>query len=85
MTVSHFASSLKILRAGLAFAFLPEDWVAEDLRAGTLKQLPLADGGERLIMLHLMLSSRENAGPATRLLAESLVNCLTGGKSVRSL
>ena len=84
-TVSHFASSLKILRAGLAFAFLPEDWVAEDLRAGTLKQLPLADGGERLIMLHLMLSSRENAGPATRLLAESLVNCLTGGKSVRSL
>ncbi len=75
-TVSHFASSLKILRAGLAFAFLPEDWVAEDLRAGTLRQLPLAAGGERLIMLHLMLSNRETVGPATRLLAEALVQCL---------
>ncbi len=79
-TVSHFASSLKILRAGLAFAFLPEDWVAEDLRTGTLRQLPLADGGERLIMLHLMLSNRETVGPATRLLAEGLVGCLRRGE-----
>ncbi len=84
-TVSHFASSLKILRAGLAFAFLPEDWVAEDLRAGTLRPLPLAEGGERLILLHLMLSNRETVGPATRLLAESLVQCLRGGLPANSL
>lgn len=76
-TVSHFASTLKILRAGLAFAFLPEDWVEDDLRNGILKQLPLADSGERLIMLHLMLSSRENVGPATRMLAEALLACMS--------
>lgn len=76
-TVSHFASSIKILRAGLAFAFLPEDWVAEDLREGRLRKLPLVEGTERIIQLYLMLSSKEGAGPATRTLASMLVACLS--------
>ncbi len=75
-TVSHFSSSLKILRAGLAFAFLPEDWVEEDLRAGTLQQLMLASPQERILPLYLMLSSPESAGPATALLAKTLQECL---------
>lgn len=75
-TVSHFSSSLKILRAGLAFAFLPRDWVEVDLRAGTLRQLPLASPQERIIQLYLMLSSPESAGPATRLLTKTLDDCL---------
>ncbi len=76
-TVSHFASSIKILRAGLAFAFLPEDWVAEELREGRLRKLPLVEGTERIIQLYLMLSSKEGAGPATRTLASMLVACLS--------
>ncbi len=76
-TVSHFASSIKILRAGLAFAFLPEDWVAEELREGRLQKLPLVEGTERIIQLYLMLSSKEGAGPATRTLASMLVACLS--------
>lgn len=79
-TVSHFASSLKILRAGLAFAFLPEDWVAEDLREGRLRRLPLVEGTERVIQLYLMLSSKEGAGPATRTLANMLISCLSASR-----
>lgn len=79
-TVSHFASSIKILRAGLAFAFLPEDWVAEDLREGRLRKLPLVEGTERIIQLYLMLSSKEGAGPATRTLASMLVACLSNSR-----
>jgi len=71
-TVSHFSSSLKILRAGLAFAFLPVDWIEDDLRAGTLQQLPLASPQERIMQLYLMLSSPESSGPATALLAKTL-------------
>ncbi|MDO9318511.1 MAG: LysR family transcriptional regulator [Gammaproteobacteria bacterium] len=79
-TVSHFASSLKILRSGLAFAFLPEDWVAEDLREGRLRRLPLVEGTERIIQLYLMLSSKEGAGPATRTLANMLIACLSASR-----
>jgi DNA-binding transcriptional LysR family regulator len=79
-TVSHFASSLKILRSGLAFAFLPEDWVAEDLREGRLRRLPLVEGTERIIQLYLMLSSKEGAGPATRTLASMLTACLSASR-----
>jgi len=75
-TVSHFSTSLKILRSGLAFAFLPFDWVEDDLRAGRLRQLPLAIGGERLIELYLVLASKEAAGPVTQRLAAELVSCL---------
>lgn len=81
-TVSHFASSLKILRCGLAFAFLPMDWIEEDLKEGRLKQLPLAIGAERVIQLYLMLASKEGAGPATRLLATTLASCLASTATV---
>lgn len=75
-TVSHFSTSLKILLSGLAFAFVPFDWVEEDLREGHLQQLPLAVGGERLIELYLVLASKEAAGPVTQKLAVELVSCL---------
>lgn len=75
-TVSHFSSTLTILRAGLAFAFLPEDWVEDDLRAGTMRRVVLANPQERVIPLYLMLSSPESAGPATALLAKTLKECL---------
>lgn len=76
-TVSHFSSTVKILRAGLGFAFLPENWVAEELRSGALKKLPLAPGAERIAQIYLMLAVKEAVGPATRLLADELTVCLT--------
>ncbi len=75
-TVSHFASSLAVLRAGLGFAFVPEHWAKQDIRTGTLKQLPLGEAKQRILQLYLMLSTPESAGPATRLLASNLVECL---------
>lgn len=75
-TVSHFSSTVKILRSGRAFAFVPENWVAEELQTGQLKKLPLALGAERVAQIYLMIASREAAGPATRLLAEELIACL---------
>lgn len=75
-TVSHFSSTIKILHAGLAFAFLPEDWIEDALRAGTLQELPLATPQERVFQLYIMLSSVESAGPATLLLAKTLKDCL---------
>ena len=75
-TVSHFASSLSVVRAGLGFAFIPEQLAEEDLRAGTLQQLPLSKGKLRILQLYLMLSAPESAGPATRLLASNLESFL---------
>lgn len=72
-TVSHFSSSVRLLRSGLAFAFLPHDWVVDELDAGTLKQLPLTMGASRIIPLYLMMAAAENSGPACRALADLLL------------
>jgi DNA-binding transcriptional LysR family regulator len=71
-TVSHFSTTLKILRAGQGFAFLPEDWVATDLKNGQLKQLTLSMGAERQLQLYMIMASSDSIGPATRALAHIL-------------
>ena len=71
-TVSHFATSVDTVRAGLGFAFLPEHRVNADLVAGELVRLPLEIGGERHFSLSLVVTSPGHAGPATRALAKIL-------------
>jgi DNA-binding transcriptional LysR family regulator len=71
-TVSHFSSSVKILKSGLAFALLPSDWVKTELEQGELKQLPVR-GAERILQLYLMSGAIEADGPATSALAELLI------------
>jgi DNA-binding transcriptional LysR family regulator len=65
-TLSSLDASLATVQAGLAFAWLPEHLVAEPLRQGTLRVLPLALGGVRSVPLHLVLVRPELAGPAAR-------------------
>lgn len=77
-TVSHFSSSVRLLRSGLVFAFLPRDWVMEELAAGTLQQLPLAMGANRIIPLYLMQASSEASGPACRALTDLLLQAFPG-------
>jgi DNA-binding transcriptional LysR family regulator len=72
-TLTHPASSLEAVVAGLGFAFLPYERVAKALSDGQLKVLPLAQGAERRIMLNLVLVDREHAGPATRAVADAIV------------
>ena len=71
-TISHFSSSISLVRAGLGFAFLPRSWILDDLETGQLQQIPLADLHDRKAALFLMLSAPDTAGPATRALAELL-------------
>ncbi len=71
-TVSHFATSVDTVRAGLGFAFLPEHRIAQDLATGDLVHLPLEIGRERQVPLSLVVTSPDHAGPATRALATIL-------------
>lgn len=71
-TVSHPATSIEAVRCGYGFAFLPEHRIRDELRAGTLKPLRLAAGGERFAELYLVFGDRDAAGPATQRLAAIL-------------
>jgi DNA-binding transcriptional LysR family regulator len=69
-TFSNLASVIEAVRAGHGFALLPEDKIRDELAAGTLKPLPMGEGGERFADLYLIFADREHAGPATLRLAE---------------
>ena len=71
-TVSHFSTTLKILRTGLGFAFVPHDWVKADISNGILKQLPLSMGAERVMQMYMIMASTDSVGPATMTLARLL-------------
>ena len=63
-TVSSMESSLGLVLAGLAFAWLPEHVIANHLRDGVLRRIPLAGGGSRTVTLHIVMVRPELAGPA---------------------
>ena len=69
-TVSSMEASLATVKAGLAYAWLPEHVVGESLRNGTLKILPLETGRARRVPLYLVLVTAEVAGPAARAAVE---------------
>src|SRR5580704_4147759 len=69
-TVSSMEASLATVKAGLAYAWLPEHVVAASLRDGALKALPLANGRERRVPLYLVLVHSAVAGPAARAAVE---------------
>ena len=71
-TVSHMSTSIEAARSGFGFAWLPEERIRPELAAGTLKPLPLKEGGERFADLYLIFADREHAGPAALRLAEIL-------------
>lgn len=72
-TVTQMASTRMLVAGGLGFAWLPEHLVAEPVRAGTLRPLPLHEGRVRHVPLFLIHAQRDLAGPATRRLADVLV------------
>jgi DNA-binding transcriptional LysR family regulator len=69
-TVSNMTTSIQAVRMGYGFAWFPEEKIRDDLAAGTLKPLPLREGGERFADLYLILADRDAAGPGTLRLAE---------------
>ena len=75
-TVSHFATSIELLKSGLAFAFLPQGWISRELAAGELMRLPLSQPMDRPVPLFLILAAQQAAGPATQGLADLLIQQL---------
>lgn len=69
-TVGHLATSIEAVRSGYGFAWLPEEHIREDLAAGTLKRLPLREGGEGVGELFLVVAEPDLAGPGVQRLAQ---------------
>ena len=72
-TVSHFRDSVSYLIQGLGFAFVPRHWAQPELDTGALVELKLESVDKGVVMTHLVYTDRNNAGPATRLLAEEII------------
>ena len=69
-TVSSMEASLATVKAGLAYAWLPEHLLSEAIQRGELRALPLEMGGSRPASLYLVLVRPETAGPAAQAAVE---------------
>jgi DNA-binding transcriptional LysR family regulator len=77
-TVSHMATSIVAATMGYGFGWFSEDKIRNELAAGTLKPLPLREGGERFAQLYLVYADRDNAGPGTLRLARIIHELVAG-------
>jgi DNA-binding transcriptional LysR family regulator len=71
-TVSNKATSIRAACLGLGYAWYPEENIREELAAGRLSPLPLAEGRERYVTLYLVYADPGATGPAARRLAAIL-------------
>jgi len=70
-TVSHMSTAIFAASMGFGYGWYPEERILGELKSGTLKRLELRDGGsERMGQFYLVYADAENAGPATKRLAE---------------
>jgi len=76
-TVSHFSTSIKLLKSGLVFAFIPRNWILEELTQGSLQRIPVDPSMDRIIQMHLMLSNHQASGPATKALYDTIIDKLS--------
>jgi DNA-binding transcriptional LysR family regulator len=70
-TVSSMEASLATILAGLAYAWLPEHMLADQLQSGALRRLPLVTGASRNVSLNLVLVQSNVPGPAARAAADA--------------
>lgn len=63
LVVSHKATAIRALCLGLGYSWVAEDIVSEELGAGTLAPLSLAEGSQRGSSLYLVHADREASGP----------------------
>jgi DNA-binding transcriptional LysR family regulator len=70
-TVSSMDASLATILAGLAYAWLPDHMLVEQLRSGALRRLPLVSGASRNVSLHIVLVHANVLGPAARAAADA--------------
>ena len=70
--VASLESARKVISNGLGYGWLPETEIQNELKQGLLKPLPLEEGRTRTGILYLIYADKEQAGPATKQLAEIL-------------
>jgi DNA-binding transcriptional LysR family regulator len=66
-TVSSMEASLATILAGLAYAWLPEHMIQDQLQSGALRRLPLMSGGSRNVALYIVAAREDPLGPAGRI------------------
>lgn len=71
-TVSHFATAIKMLEAGLGFSFVPRNLVEQQLAQGSLKRLNLEQEMQRLMPIYLLHTHGDQRGPGLTKLFELL-------------
>lgn len=71
-TVGHLNTSLDMLKRGLGFAWMPETRIADDIRRGELKPLPLTAGSIREVPIQMIFRDRDRAGPAAHAMGAAL-------------
>lgn len=74
-TFSDRATSIAAATMGLGFAWFPVDTIAQEIKHGLLKPLPLSDGGERIADLHLVYADSDYVGPGARRMGEIFRDC----------
>ena len=77
-TVSSMDSSLATVLAGLAYAWLPLPMVADLLRTGGLRSLPLTSGATRVVSLYIVLVRPSLVGPAARAAVDAFKRLSSG-------
>ena len=77
-TVSNMSTSIIAARSGHGYAWLPEYKIRDELAAGTLKPLPVREGGERYAELYLVFADRDAAGPGTLRMADIIRESVAG-------
>ena len=69
-TVGHSSTSIEAVSRGYGFAWFPEVNIRNQIKAGTLKALPMKEGSERFASMYLVLADPDIAGPGTQFLAQ---------------
>lgn len=69
-TVSNLTTSIRAIRQGLGFAWIPRVQIQDELEAGILQPVAMGAGGLRYAQLYLVYKDKDAAGPATRYLTE---------------
>lgn len=71
-TVSNLTTSIRAIKQGLGFAWVPRLQIQDELHSGALLPLDMEEGGLRYGELYLVYKDKDGAGPATRYLTDLL-------------
>lgn len=84
-TVSNITTSIRAIKSGLGFAWVPRLQIEDDLHNGTLKPVQMEEGGYRYGQLYLVYKDKDAAGPATRFLTQLLLERCSNMKSLQPM